>query len=63
MEVLEQIAGGNEVALQGLAAVIILVVYKAFQLAAKLIPDSATGFLGSVRKVAKIASGYVKNRE
>lgn len=38
-------------------------IYKVLQIAAKLIPNEATGFLGIVRKVAKVASGYVSNRQ
>ncbi len=37
--------------------------YKAIQIVAKLIPNDATGFLGMVRQIAKVASGYVTNRQ
>lgn len=62
-ELLVQIAGSDEVTLTGTAAIIILIFYKSAQLVAKAIPDSKDGFLGKVRKVAKVLSLYVENKK
>lgn len=42
---------------------IITLVILAAQIISRAIPDSADGFLGIVRKIAKVIGLYVKNKE
>lgn len=46
----------------GTLAVILLVGRQLAEVIAKLIPDTATGFMGVLRKLAKMLSGYVPNQ-
>ena len=54
---------GNEVVLTGTIAVILLLARQLAEVIGKLIPDSATGPLAMVRKVAKILALYVRNND
>ena len=42
---------------------IVALVVLGSQIVGRAIPDSATGFLGIVRKLAKVVGLYVKNQE
>ena len=46
----------------GWAVAAILVARQVAEIVAKMIPDSATGFLGILRKVAKFLAAYVPNK-
>lgn len=54
---------GATVAITGSLAAGLLVARQVLEIIAKLIPDSAGGWLGTVRKLAKIFSGYVVNKQ
>ena len=43
-------------------AIIFIVARQLAEILAKLIPDTALGFTGMIRKVAKLISGYVPNK-
>lgn len=47
----------------GWIATVAIGVKLAAELFAKLIPDSATGFMGILRKILKIASVYIPNKK
>lgn len=49
--------------LSGTVLAVVLGIYKVFQLLAKVIPDDKGGFLGIVRKVAKVLSMYTVNKK
>lgn len=56
----------TDVATTGLAALggfagLLMLVAKIAEVVGKAIPDTATGFLGTVRKVTKFIGMYVKN--
>lgn len=55
-------AAPGTVALTGGVAVAVVIGRQVAEVLAKSIPDSATGWLGTLRKVCKILSGYVVNK-
>lgn len=48
--------------ISGALAVAILILRQIAEIIGKSIPDSATGWRANVRQIAKIISGYVKNK-
>ena len=54
---------GSIIGVSGATLVMVLLIARQLsEIIAKLIPDTATGIAGFLRKVAKVISGYVPNK-
>ncbi len=60
---MEELLNIDDVTITGTLAVIVLVTNKLAEIVAKTIPDTATGWKGTLRKVCKILGTYVVNND